>query len=58
MYEHLDTKSPLLEQAQNLINQWEKDQNGSLYTYDHDYKRAVIIKDLVEEIRKEVQKDS
>lgn len=55
MYDCLDTKSPLLEQAQELIKQWEKEQGDRLCVFDETYKKAVIIKDLVEEIRKEKQ---
>lgn len=54
MYSNLDTGSLLLSQAQELISQWEKEQGESLYIFDETYKKAVIIKDLVEEIRKEV----
>lgn len=54
MYSHLDIKSPLISQAQDLINQWEKDQGESLYIYTETYKKAVIIKDLIEEIKKEI----
>jgi hypothetical protein len=53
MYSNLDTGSPLLSQAQDLINQWEKEQGDSICIFDETYKKAVIIKDLVDEIRKE-----
>jgi hypothetical protein len=55
MYSHLDTGSPLLSQAQELISQWEKEQGGSLCIFNETYKKAVIIKDLVEEIRAEIK---
>ncbi len=54
MYDCLDTKSPLLEQAQKLITRWEKEQGDSLCVFHTTYKKAIIIKDLVEEIRKEI----
>jgi len=57
MYSHLDTGSPLLLQAQELIDQWEKEQGDSLCVFNETHKKAVIIKDLVEEIRKEVEKE-
>jgi len=50
MYEHLNIKSPLLTQAQKLINQWQDEQGESLYIFSEDHKRAVVIKDLVDEI--------
>ena len=55
MYSHLNTASPLISQAQELINQWEKEQGDSLCVFDETYRKAVIIKDLVEDIRKEIQ---
>lgn len=55
MYSHLNTKSPLLTQAQELINQWEREQGESLYVYGETYRKAVIIKDLVDKIRKEIE---
>jgi hypothetical protein len=54
MYSCLGTESPLLTQAQELITQWENEQSDSLNVYSETYKKAVIIKDLVEEIRKEI----
>lgn len=55
MYSHLNTDSPLLAEAQKLIDQWEKEQGDSLCVYYEDYKKAVIIKDLIEEVRKEIE---
>jgi hypothetical protein len=55
MYSHLDTGSPLLSEAQELINQWEQEQGESLHVFNETYKKAVIIKDLIEEVRKEIQ---
>jgi hypothetical protein len=56
MYSHLDTNSPLLVQAQELINQWEKEQGDRLCVFNETYEKAVIIKDLVEKIREEINK--
>lgn len=56
MYDFLDTKSPLISQAQELIKQWEDEQGSSLCLFTETYKKAVIIKDLVEEIRAEMMK--
>lgn len=56
MYERLNTSSPLLKQAQKLITQWEEEQGDSLCVY-HETSKAVIITDLVEEIRKEIQSE-
>jgi hypothetical protein len=55
MFDYLNTDSPLLSQAQELINQWEKEQGDSLCVFTETYKKAVVIKDLVEEIRSELQ---
>lgn len=55
MYSRLDTDNPLLSQAQELIEQWEKEQGESLYIFNTTHKKAVIIKDLVDEIRNEIK---
>jgi len=54
MFSYLDTKSSLLLQAQDLIDQWEKDQGDSLCIFNETYKKAIIIKDLIEKIRSEI----
>lgn len=54
MYSNLSTRSPLIAQAQELINQWEKDQGESLCLFSETYKKAVIIKDLIAEVRSEM----
>lgn len=56
MYDNLNTESPLLAQAQELLKQWENEQGERLYVFNETYAMAVIIKDLVEEIRKEIKK--
>lgn len=53
MPDHLETESPLLKQAQVLINQWEKKQGDRLCVFNETYTKAVIIKDLTEQIGKE-----
>ena len=55
MYSNLDTESPLLSQAQKLINQWQEEQGESLCVFSETYKKAVMIKDLVTEIALEVK---
>lgn len=50
MYKHLNINSPLLTQAQELINKWQEEQGESLNIYNIDYKKAIIISDLIEEI--------
>lgn len=57
MYSSLSTGSPLLIQAQELINKWEDEQGDSLCLFTETYKKAVIIKDLVEEVRKSLDND-
>lgn len=55
MYDNLDIKSEYLVQAQTFIDKWEEQQGERLFSYTENYKKAVIIKDLVEEIRKEIK---
>ena len=55
MYECLDTQSQLLHETQKLIDKWEEEQGGSLNSYYKTYKKAVIIKDLVDKIRNEIK---
>jgi hypothetical protein len=55
MYDQLGTDSPLLDQAQILINTWEENQGDSLFIFNETYKKAVIIKDLVEKIKREIE---
>lgn len=55
MYDNLDTRSPLLDDAQKLISQWEKEQGDRLCVFNETYKKAIIIKDLVEKIRTETK---
>jgi hypothetical protein len=50
MYDFLDINSYLLESAQELIGQWEKEQGELLYTY-YETNKAVIIKDLIDKIK-------
>lgn len=55
MFSCLDTENPLLIHAQNYINEWEKQQGESLCIYSETYDKAVIIKDLVQKIRKGIK---
>jgi hypothetical protein len=55
MYDHLSTDSDVLVQAQQLITKWEETQGESLNFYTTTLKKAVIIKDLVDEIKKELE---
>ena len=57
MYSHLNTQSNLIAKAQELLSEWEKEQGNSLCIYTQDYKRAIMIGDLIEEIKKEVGTD-
>jgi len=54
MYSCLDTQSPLITKAQELINEWEKEQGNSLCIFTDDYKRAIMISDLIDEIKKDI----
>ena len=55
MYDHLNTGSHLIAEAQELVDKWEKEQGDSLNIYCETYDKAIIIKDLVEEIKKEIE---
>lgn len=50
MFSCLDTDSSKLSQAQEIINQWEKEQGDSLCIYSETYDKAIMIKDLVDKI--------
>lgn len=52
MYSNLDTESPLLLQAQELIDQWQDEQGERLYIFNESYVMAVVIKGLVDEVRR------
>jgi hypothetical protein len=52
MYDNLNIGSSFLLQAQILIDQWEIEQGESLCIFNETYKKAVIIKDLIDEISK------
>lgn len=54
MYEHLNTSSNLIVEAQELIEKWEKEQGESLNIYYEDNSKAIIIKDLIKEIEEEI----
>ena len=58
MYDYLGTESSLISQAQELINQWEEEQGDNLCVFSETYKKAVIIKDLVETIKREIEEGS
>ena len=55
MYDRLDTKSELLVKAQELISQWEDEQGESMNVYSETNKVAVLLGDIVEEIRLEIR---
>lgn len=56
METYLDMKSDKLIQAQELIDEWIKEQGDLLYSYIEDYSRAVLLDEIIEEIRKEVNR--
>jgi hypothetical protein len=56
MNDYLKTDSTLLSQAQDLINQWEKEQGDNLCVFSETYSKAIVIKDLIEEIKNEISK--
>lgn len=56
MYSRLDTNSKLLVQAQELISKWEDEQGEMMHVYNENRKLAVIIKDIVEEIKLDINK--
>ena len=54
MYQRLDVESPLLSQAQELLDKWEKENEGSIAVYNESRSKAVMIDKLVDIIREEV----
>lgn len=58
MFDNLDTESPLIKQAQKLITQWENEQGDMICLFTETYKKAVIIKDLIDEIKTEMAEES
>ena len=54
MYQRLDVESPLLSQAQELLDKWEKENEGSIAIYNESRSKAVMIDKLVDMIREEV----
>ena len=54
MYQRLDAEIPLLSQAQELLDKWEKENEGSIAIYNESRSKAVMINNLVDIIREEV----
>lgn len=55
IYDSLDTKSQLLKDTQDILNKWMDEQGESLNVYYEDYSRAIIVTDLVNEIREQMK---
>lgn len=54
MYSYMDLKSEKLKQAQDLLNEWVKDQYNNLYMYNEDYSRVVLLDELINKCLEEV----
>lgn len=54
MCQRLGIESPLLSQAQELLDKWEKENEGSIAIYNESRSKAVMIDKLVDTIREEV----
>lgn len=54
MHQRLGIESPLLSQAQELLDKWEKENEGSIAIYNESRSKAVMIDKLVDIIREEV----
>lgn len=57
MYSNLDMNDDNLIQAQEYLDRWYKNQGDMVNTYEEDYTVAVLLDDLIEEIRKEIGKE-
>lgn len=55
METYLDINSEKLTQAQELIDEWIKEQGDLLYSYTEDYSKVVLLDEIVKEIRKEIK---
>lgn len=53
-FEHLDAKT--LEPIQELLNKWIEAQGEAAYVYNEDYSRVIILDDIIQEIRDEIEK--
>lgn len=57
MYSFLDTKSELLSDIQLLMDKWVKLQGDYVYTYYEDYTKAILLEDLIKDIRNQIKNE-
>jgi len=57
MYSHLDTCDEDLLKAQEYLNKWYDKQGDMVNTYYEDYSIAVLLGDLIKEIREDIEKE-
>ena len=55
MYDNLDLST--LKPIQEQIDKWIEEQGDSIYSYTEDYKTVVLLDDLIEELKKEIEGD-
>lgn len=58
MYSNLDTNDEDLIKAQEYIDKWYEKQGDMVNTYYEDYTCAVLLDDLIEESRKDIEKEN
>lgn len=56
MYSHLDMNSEDLQKAQEYLDKWYKKQGDSVNTYSEDNTVAVLLDNVIKEIREEIKK--
>lgn len=57
MYSCLDTNDENLTKAQEYLNKWCENQGDSLNIYYEDYSIAVLLDDLIEELKRDIEKE-
>jgi hypothetical protein len=57
MEDNLDMNSDKLKQAQTLIDEWVVEQGTSLDCYTEDYSKVVMLDEIIEEIRREINQE-
>jgi hypothetical protein len=58
MFDQIDISHPLLKMAQEFISQWEQEQGESLTICEDDFTRAVIITDIVNKIKDQIEAEN
>lgn len=54
MYDNLNTEDELLSKAQEYLDKWNKKQGDRINIYYEDYSKAIMIEELIREIREDI----